>query len=317
LTVAHVATDRTRSRYLQGVALIGLFVLLSSAREVYVGHLVQKLHPFLVVCFCFAVATAVFSTIHVASGGGRRLPSGLVRTHLGDIVRLNIATAFAWMGSFYALRFVEPSIVNSIVTAVGPAITILAGVPMGQRRQILGAERVSSAAILAVIAFMAVISLLDKAGVGQVSSGDVAIGLACCLVAGAGVVGSTVFAKRLGMAGLPTSLVLAVRFHLLIVVSALMVLSSPPSLALVQANLPGLLVLATLGITLPLYFLQKGIERSEPITVSFLLVLAPALVYLFQVFDARLSWSGFTLAGITAVMGLVLYSLVARHRSFR
>jgi drug/metabolite transporter (DMT)-like permease len=312
LTVAHVATDRTRSRYLQGIALIGLFVLLSSAREVYVGHLVQKLHPFLVVCFCFAVATIVFTALHLANGGGR-----VARAHLGDIVRLNIATAFAWIGSFYALRFVEPSIVNSIVTAVGPAITILAGVPMGQRREILVAERVSSVAIVGVIAFMAAITLLDRSGVGNVSSENVAIGLGCCLVAGAGVVGSTIFAKRLGAARLPATLVLAVRFHLLIVVSALMVLSNPPALDAVQANLPGLLVLATAGITLPLYFLQKGIERSEPITVSFLLVLAPALVYLFQVFDARLSWSGFTLAGITAVMGLVLYSLIARHRSIR
>lgn len=312
------AANREQSTYWQGIALVGAFVLLSSAREVYVGHLVQRMDPFALVSVCFLVATAFFLALHAASasaGGPGYFAS--IRAHFRDVLALNLVTAAAWLGGFLALRYIEPSIENSIVTSVGPAITILAGVPMGPRRAILRTEKLTSAGILVVIAFMAAISLLNKSGVGHVAPADVLLGIFFCLVSGAAVVGNTIYSKRLFMAGLPTSFVIAVRFHLLIVVSLVMAARGPASLDLLHANLAGILVLATVGITLPLYLLQKGIERSEPITVSFILVLAPAFVYLFQVFDARLSWSLFTLVGITAVMLLVLVSLMARARSLR
>jgi drug/metabolite transporter (DMT)-like permease len=306
---------REQSTYWQGIALVGLFVLLSSAREVYVGHLVQHVDPFLLVCCCFFVVTAFFVSLHAAFGSGGYIES--IRTHFRDVLGLNVTTAVCWVAGFYALRFIEPSIENSIVTATGPAITLLAGFSFGSKRKALRAEVLSSAGIVLVIVFMAAISLLNKAGVSHASTTEVLIGILCCLLASVGIVANTIFSKRLSNAGLSTSFVLAVRFYLLITFSVVMIATSHPSFDAVRANLPGIGILATAGITLPLFVLQKGIERSEPLTVSFILVLAPVFIYLFERFDARLYWSGFTLFGITAVMMLVIVSIVARHRSFQ
>jgi len=75
----------------------------------------------------------------------------------------------------------------------------------------------------------------------------------------------------------------------------------------------GLLV-AILGLGLPMYLIQFALRYVEPITASIMMSLAPIFTFLLQFFDSRLSQSLFSLICITAATALVMISTFVREQ---
>jgi drug/metabolite transporter (DMT)-like permease len=137
------------------------------------------------------------------------------------------------------------------------------------------------------------------------------LGLTLGLACGLAYTGNTIFSKRLSDAGLSPLSTLALRFQLMVVVSWIMVIADGgPGIG--RAIVPAAL-LALINVVQS-YLGQVGIKYVEPITASLLDTLSPLCAFLLQLFDGRLAPSGFTLACIVAITGLVALGVVARHR---
>lgn len=56
----------------------------------------------------------------------RGLPAALspFREQRADVLAINGTTAVTWLSMLYALKFLEPAIVNVISLAIGPALTV-------------------------------------------------------------------------------------------------------------------------------------------------------------------------------------------------
>lgn len=72
-----------------------------------------------------------------------------------------------------------------------------------------------------------------------------------------------------------------------------------------------------MGLIVPLYSLQLGMERCDPLTIALLLATLPLFMYVIQVFDKRLTLSSYSLVGIILTVVFLLVSVVGRNSGSR
>ena len=301
------------STALVGIMLVTLYALCTAGREVFVGHVVQQLDPFLLAFSCFSLITIFFVAILIKKDFKQfRLD---IKNNSASIWGLNISTAVFWTTSMYALKFIEPSIENSIYTAIGPAITFFYLLSIGRTSyRESKIELLCAMGIFALILLMVAITLFGKTGVGEVEYMSALMGIFLCALAGVGIVANTFFSKNLSMAGMSTNFVLATRFFFLILVTLLLIIFTQSSWVQLVEYHQQIILLAFLGIGLPLFILQKGIERTDPITVSFIVVLGPIFTYGLEIFDNRLTLTMYTLVNINLMVFLVILSIWNRYK---
>jgi drug/metabolite transporter (DMT)-like permease len=285
------------SKYWIGVLLVLLYNALSASKGVYLGSLLQRLDPVVMLVGCFGLTAVFFNALQF-----RNIAAyvGAIRRNALDVVAANLFTCFGWYSFFLAMKYLEPAVSGAVSNAIGPVITLtLVGLGLMKSQDI----RVTRDGVLASVATMvAVLSLgyatwTGRTGVGGKSSWELSFGLAMAVLCGVCVVGNTVYGRRLARAGLPADQVMAARFFLLLAGGSLLLPDDAGQQ--IAENIESVLVIAGLGIIVPLYALQQGIARLSALTVLLLLATVPAFVFAVQTFDSRLGFSPVSLAGIT------------------
>ena len=284
------------SSTLFGLACLLFFAIAQAVRDAYFGNVFQSVSFLVVAILAFGSATAVFGT-----WAWQRGPEE-VRALIGNtklFLALNATTAAAWMGYFFALKHIEPAIVNTLYTGVGQ-IAVLAlsalGVSMAKGTATGWLERVGYVGVLASLIAIAAVVLLGQSGLG---GEPMSIRIAAVLAATMGgviIAISHMIARRLGDLGIGSNALMGLRFSLTlgIAVVAELVLGQPQMRPDFDA-LP-LLAIAAFGlIVVPSYFLQLGVARTSPLAVNVMRSLGPIFVFAAQQFDGRLRFSGATL----------------------
>jgi len=306
----------------RGLVLLLPYPALSAVVDVYASHGEQALDPAVVAAVAFTLTVAVFAVLAAATRATRPWqpsldgpPSGPVATlssYPGDVLAINISTALTWIALLYALKFLEPAVVNAVSLAIGPAVTAMASPLLRRGTSVLGAEAGISAAVFAVIVLLCWGSAAGLTSIGHVGPGRAAVGLAATLISGLGSAGTFIYAKRLSERGVRPSAVLSSRFYL--AAGASWVIAVADHLPRLAASLIPGAVVAVIGVAVPAYLLQFAVRYTEPITISLLDNLAPLLTYLLQLADGRLRPSLFSLLGILAITGLIGAGVAVRAR---
>lgn len=294
----------------RGVTMLLLFAVFSALVDVYAGNQLQKISPISVAAISFTLCAVFFLGLDAARRGSAAFTS--LRTHRRDVIAINISTAVTWLSLLYALKYLEPAIVNVVGLAVGPVFTVLLGPLLRRGSSLLAAEVAVSVGICGFIAVLVWASVTGRSGMGDVGPGAATVGIALTLICGLASTANVIYSKRLSDAGQSPQAVLAVRFFLMMVVTwAMVAFDDNPQL--VEAALPGL-VIAVIGVGLPMYLIQVGIKHTEPITASLITALSPPFAFLMQLPDQRLQVSAPTLVGIIGITALVGVGVVARGR---
>jgi drug/metabolite transporter (DMT)-like permease len=291
----------------RGLALLLPYPVLSATVDVYAGHGEQSLDPSVVAAIAFTLTVLIFA-VPVA----RHRPAVPTRGHLRDAAALNATTALTWISLLYALKFLEPAVVNAVSLAIGPAVTVVAGPLLRRGTSVLATEAVVAAGVLVTIAVLCWGSADGLTSIGNVGLGRGAAGLAATVASGLGSAGTFIYAKRLSESGVSPQAVLSSRFYFTAAVS--WVIADAGGLPRFGASLLPGLVVAVVGVAAPAYLLQLGVRYAEPITVSLIDNLAPVLTYLLQLTDGRLRPSAFSLSGILTITVLITVGVVARAR---
>ncbi len=304
-------TQSSTRRLAQGIVPLTGFALFTAALDVYAGNQFQEHSPVTVAAISFALAAAFFLGIDMLRQGAAATLRPL-RTNRYDIIMINITTAVTWLSMLFALKYLEPAIVNVVGLAIGPLITVLLSPLLRPGSSVLRVEILVSLIIGAMIGMLVWGSITGRSGIGELGRLDAMLGVGLTLLTGIGSVANVIYSKRLSDANLKPQSVLALRFFLMLAITWTMVAVSPaPGLA--AALLPSAPI-AVIGVAVPLYLLQVGIRNVEPITASILLTLSPFFAFVLQLPDQRLTPSVFTLIGIIGITLLVAISTVARLR---
>ncbi len=295
-----------------GLVPLLAFAAFTATLDVYAGNQVQTFSPLSVAAISLSLAAAFFLGADIARRG---LAAALrsFREQRGDVLAINVTTAVTWVTMLYALKFLEPAVVNVISLAIGPALTVLLGMFLRRGSPVLRGEIAAAAGIGGLLVVLVWASLAGHSGVGERPAFEIILGIVLTLVCGLASTGNVIFSKRLSEAGCSPRSVLATRFGLMVAISWIFVaLDDAPRLG--EAFLPSA-VIAVIGVALPMYLFQVGVRHTEPITASLITTLSPVFALLLQLPDARLRPSAVSLACIVGITALVAAGVYVRARA--
>jgi len=294
-----------------GASFLLLSALLTSISQVYYANQVQGLHPFLFTGVSFFITALIFSVISLKQQ--KRLNVS-VRSSIYDLVKLNGSSVLAFMGFYYALKFIEPAIVSSLEMGVGPffAIVVTAMIAKGKIRA-TRAQWMITLGTFAASLLLVITALFGLSGVKVTSSIDFVYGIIASVLCGLGAVLCTIYSKRLSNAGWTSSSILAHRFYAIIALSFLMTYKIIPTY--LMENINWIFLVTIFGVAVPTFLLQKGIQYCEPFFVMMSICFIPAFTFVFQLFDPRIVWSTPTLIGVLILFVLGIVSVFSENES--
>ena len=305
----------TRVHSFLGPALVLVFCVSQAFRDVYFGHVFQGVDFFAVILLAFLASTVLFTAIPLLRD---RSAFGKLRGHGRTVLMTNVTTALAWSCYFFGLSHLEPSIVNTMHSGMGP-LTVVAlaafGVRLAKTDHVGWWEYLGYAGIALSLVALAWVVLSGHSGLAAGSETTALLGLAALLVSGASITVSLLYCKRLHDHGVNAEVVTSVRYVLLILIAAGVVWHKGGLGGIgTVGEAATLTALATVLIVLPLYAFQVGIALTAPLTANVLRALGPVFVFALQQIDGRLTYSTPTLIGILAYSAAAIASNVAHAR---
>jgi inner membrane transporter RhtA len=189
---------------------------------------------------------------------------------------LNVATAVTFLSFYWSLSMVPAPLAVGVESGIGPlALACL--------RQPAKAPRLPALAVAVVALSLSLAAAARMVSAGQ-AQGSVAFaaGLGAAALAGVSAATIPVLSFRLGALRVSPVRVNAHRFHLTYGLALVALACCPGAFAQALCGSRALLgaVIAVVGVALPLFVLQVGIQRTQPMTVVLLASAAPGLTYL-------------------------------------
>ena len=340
--------DRETAGFLASLA----FVCLASVRDVYLGGLFQQSSPLSVALVAFVLCAAVFLPIAATrSPGSLRLLWDRPR----EVLWINATSGLAWIAFFYALRTVEPLLVQVLFAGVGPLSILFvdrwlrAATPparLGARERIAKsrsttalpgrskrggsggpyqgppldrAERWVYGGLLATLTLAGAVIALGRSGAGPQPLATAGLGIVLAAGAGISISISTVVCRSLNDDGVDPVALVGVRFLGAIAgAMTLALLTADDFSSLRSARAAGVVVAASsLLVVFPIYVNQVGVSLASPLTVRVALALAPVLIFGLQLAEGRLSPSPYSLAAALLYGVFAGGAALARRRAIR
>jgi drug/metabolite transporter (DMT)-like permease len=299
-----------------GFLLSAAFVALASLRDVYLGGLLQRVHPLAVAVTAFVLCTLVFLGIALLRD---RAGLAVLWRHRGRLAAINVTTALAWLSFFFALRAAEPALVQILFSGVGPLSVAwldarLAGTTPAALSTAEARLRVSLAGALLLAALVVV---GGHSGLGPQPPGHAAGAVVLALGGGTCIALSQLLCRRLNETGVRPGTLIGLRFPgAVLLAAALAPLAGDDVLAgLTPRVVAGVGLASFVLIVLPNYVNQVGVALASPITVRAVLAVGPVLVFVLQALEGRLSPSSWTLAVSVLYAVVAVAAAVARHRA--
>ncbi|MFJ7732636.1 DMT family transporter [Lysinibacillus sp. NPDC097231] len=290
------------------VGLIALVIsaLLTSMSQVFYAKQVQEVPTFLFTGISFFM-TAIYFSFFARKHKQQNVWKGNIR----HVVKLNAASVLAFMGFYFALKYVESAIVSALEMGIGPLFVLILAVLA--KESIPKAQWViaSGTFIACTILIVAVVS--GKSAVHMDITLPVILALIASVGCGIGAVLCTMYSKRLSEAGWTTSMILANRYYGIILLS----FSATFDIFFdyFSGNILWIVAVTAMGVMLPMYLLQVGIQYCSTLIVMMSLCFVPIFTFFFQMFDPRLSWSPISLIGISVLFILGVCSLYLEKRA--
>ncbi|MFM9372724.1 hypothetical protein [Streptomyces sp. Da 82-17] len=258
-------------------------------------------------CAGFGAAAVVFNSV-LAVRRRRRGAAGVAGPPraTGLLVLMNVVTAVTFLGFYASLSWVPSALATGIETAIGPAaLALLALAGHGQRASRKGWV---AAAVLVLLGLGIGWSFTGGrggedggAGGGLAVSAGTVLGLALVVVAGVGAAVLALISAELGRRGIDPVYVTAHRFHLTYLCGGALLLATGGLDRRWVLGPPVLLLLGVLAVTIPLFLLQTGLQRADPMVAMVLLTTLPGATYLAE----TVFHGGFDATSLTLICCLI------------
>ncbi len=304
-----------QSREAAGFLVSGAFVCLAAVRDVYLGGLFQRVSPLLIAMVAFSVCTLVLlPTAFVHS----RDSLAVLRRRSRDLFWVNVTSAIAWLAFLFALRLVEPALVQILYSGIGPLSVVWID------RHLRGAipampltsvERLIYLVLLASLVFSTAIAICGLSGAGAQPAVATALGVILAAGGGISISVSTMRCRELNDAGVTPSALLSLRYLATMFSAAVLASLSSSGLPAALSVVDAFMAIASLLIIVPSYVNQVAISLASPLTVRVVLAGGPVLIFLFQLIEGRLTASPYSLAAAIFYAVVAISAGIARQRA--
>ncbi len=287
-----------------GCLFVLLYAVMSAISFVVVGKVEQTLSPMTLAFYSFIISAVFFN---VASLRNFSNIIKMFKQHYRLIILMNISTAILWLATFYGLRYLDPAIFSGLVFGFVPISATLLTANQPKTKPIKRTEFIFSVALLLILILLAIDDFLK-----QTSLMREVLSITFAMVGGLTAAHVTILARRLSQLGYKAMEVLSIRFYLLIIVALLMVPVIGLEVLLPRHHYYAVVSIAAISVAIPLYCLQKGIERIDAVFVTLIMPFVPMLTYVVQltVFRVPFSWTEFIL--LLALSATILTSIIIK-----
>jgi len=289
-----------------GLMALVLSALLTSMSQVFYAKQVQEVPTFLFTGISFFITAIYFSFF-----ARKQKQANRWKGNINDVVKLNVASVLAFMGFYFALKYVESAIVSALEMGIGPLFVLVLAV--FAKESIPKAQWVIAIGTFIACTILIVAVVSGKSAVQIDITWPVILALIASVGCGAGAVLCTIYSKRLSEAGWTTSMILANRYYGIILLSFFATFDI--FFKYFSGNISWIIAVTAVGVMLPMYLLQIGIQYCSPLIIMMSLCFVPIFTFFFQMFDTRLSWSPVSLLGISLLFILGVCSLYLEKRS--
>lgn len=264
--------------------LIGLSMVLQDCVKGYLSGRIGVGGGLLFSCVSFAMAAVVFGALYGWSAPGRAARAAAARRSAAErrsvrrlLVAMNVLTAVCFLSVYTALASVPAALTNGITSALGPVVVAVAGLAGIGRRPTASTWTTALALLGTGLALAFRLSGRSSGATG--AEAGAGTGLLLAFTAGISVACLAMVSGRLGALGVTAVQVMAFRFHLTYLAAAVLVAlrGGPP--AHWVTDVPRLALLGMLAVVLPLFLLQYGLQRSDPLLAVVVLSASPAVAY--------------------------------------
>ncbi|MFE8644264.1 hypothetical protein ACFX58_04185 [Sphingomonas sp. NCPPB 2930] len=301
-----------------GAGYTAAYAGMIAANSVFIGYLVRGVSPALLAFGSLLMATVIFRCLRRYWSGVDTQRTGRLRAPgvLPDLLKLNAYTAITWLGLFYAVQYLRPSVNAMIVNSVGPLLMAVMWRRLRPGSPTLKPEKTAAAGILLSM-FILVGTSFVRSGQQSLAGGLVCLGVFIALVCGALQTSIVLSNKRLLEAGLHVTDVLSNRFLMTILIAGVLAWLDPhTTVAQVRSNLGYIAILAVTFVVLPAVTLQLGLQRAEPVTVMIILFCIPLLTAAMELLDPAHAFDRIMFTGVCVGIAAAMYGALAR-RSIR
>lgn len=290
-------------RYFAGIALVLGYITIASLQSVALNAWLASVNVYLLAGLSFLIVTVFFAGLSL-----RRYGTGPYRSVLGQpglVLALNVTAIFNWLFYFLAVKYLLPAVAVTLTQGVGPLS--MTAYSLIRREPVSRVTRACHAVILVAAALMCFYVVDDRITNGAYGRGVLLAAIAIAVVCSVSITATVRLSKSLAVAGIPASVVLSVRFPML-VVACLAVLPTQQGIRLSGSTIVLVFGVALVGIATSAYLLQRGIELAPPLAVSTCLALSPVVVFAI---GAVRPGSTVSLLVFALIAGIVLASLAS------
>ncbi|MEK4423640.1 DMT family transporter [Solibacillus sp. FSL K6-1523] len=294
-----------KNTFKMGIIALLVSAIITALSQVYYANKVQGIHPFLFTGISFFVTAVYFQAfafkqkVKVQWQEARR-----------PLLLLNMASIITFMGFYFALKYIEPAIVSSLEMGIGPLFILLLAV--FQKTAVRQKQWYIAIGTFIACAVLISAVLFGESGVKMQLSIEVILGIVASLLCGVGAVFCSIYSKQLNELGWTSSMILAKRYIGIIIISFLFTYDL--IIPYFKANITWILLITVLGVMLPMYLLQKGIQYTNTFIVMMSLCFIPVFTFAFQLFDARIQFSGLTFIGVSLLFLFGVLSILGENK---
>lgn len=284
-----------------GVGFVLAFNILQAVSAVFLASFLHRADT-LVVLFCvFIVIAATFISVGAIRGRTIRVP----QSAWPALALLNITTAASWSSFFLAVKYIEPAISSAFINAMLPLATLGTEHLITGQRTAKKSDLFTSYALCVAMFLTATALFGGQSGRPASETGSYLIGLVMSAICAIAMSVTNVASKKLNNEGVRPDQIMAHRFTLLILI-AFVFMDKGRFVEQVATQWGALLFVAIIGNLVPIYCLQLGIQKLKPITVAFLIGLAPMIFFAVQGFSSVVSFSYVSLACVALTTAILL-----------
>lgn len=270
-------------------AAIVLSVLMQSLAYGFMTKNMSSDSILIFVTVAFLTCSAVYFLISKLRG------IKLSRPQVPCIIRLNVSTALAFVSFYISITLIPASIATLLEAAAGPLWIIIIGVTFSRKKVFLTSIITSMLVMLCGVVSVCIIS-------EKIISFQVIMGIFLAIAAALGAALVAWNSEKAELLSLSPIIVLAWRFHLTWFLS-LVIYAFIPVEKITSGDIFNSLWLVLVGVVLPMYFMQKGMQKSSPLITMMCLSMLPLITYIFEItFGSRVNFYllGVLLIGVGA-----------------
>ncbi|WP_018922728.1 EamA family transporter [Salsuginibacillus kocurii] len=291
--------------YLLGTVALLASAFLAAISQVFYAQQVQSISPFSFTFISFFLTALFFLLLSLSQKNEEK--RSLDFFSFKDFALLNVSTALAFLGFYYALKYIEPAIVSALEMGVGPLFALFISTMLYPKTTILKSDALIAVGTLCASFILVGAAVTGRSGVSFDYTFEYFIGLAASLGCGMGAVLAAIYSKKLSEKAWTSSQILAHRFYLIVILSFFIAVFQKDVNRELVGHLDWILIVSVTGVLLPLYFLQVGIKHCDTFYVMMSITFVPVFTFFFQLLDPRVGWSTPTFIGILllTVLGVI------------